>query len=102
MSEPTDAAARPVRSWPWGTAVAALLLGAVVGASGGQGPQEASDSTVFVLPASIPTVAAPAPGEVVYADCDDVRARGAAPIRPGDPGWQPRFDLDDDGVGCEI
>ena len=37
----------------------------------------------------------------VYANCDDVRAAGAAPIHPGDPGFQPKFDRDDDGVGCE-
>ena len=30
------------------------------------------------------------------------RARGrAGPIRPGEPGWDPKFDADDDGVGCE-
>ena len=36
-----------------------------------------------------------------YANCDAVRAAGAAPIRPGDPGWSSRFDGDGDGVGCE-
>ncbi|MGO1286969.1 MAG: excalibur calcium-binding domain-containing protein [Cellulosimicrobium funkei] len=30
-----------------------------------------------------------------------MRAAGAAPIRPGDPGFQPKFDRDNDGVGCE-
>jgi hypothetical protein len=38
---------------------------------------------------------------VVYANCDDVRAHGAAPIHAGDPGFQPKFDRDNDGVGCE-
>ncbi|WP_423721560.1 GmrSD restriction endonuclease domain-containing protein [Arthrobacter caoxuetaonis] len=36
----------------------------------------------------------------VYANCTAVRAAGAAPIRPGDPGWDPKFDGDGDGVGC--
>jgi hypothetical protein len=43
---------------------------------------------------------APAPG-ASYANCDAVRAAGAAPIHPGDPGWEQKFDRDDDGVGCE-
>jgi hypothetical protein len=46
--------------------------------------------------------AAPAPqAATTYRDCADVRARGAAPIRVGDPGWSPSFDGDGDGVGCE-
>lgn len=36
----------------------------------------------------------------VYANCAAVKAAGAAPIRPGDAGWDPRFDGDGDGVGC--
>jgi hypothetical protein len=38
---------------------------------------------------------------VHYANCDAVRAAGAAPIHPGEPGWQQKFDRDKDGVGCE-
>lgn len=30
-----------------------------------------------------------------------VRAAGAAPIYPGDPGFQQKFDRDNDGIGCE-
>jgi hypothetical protein len=37
----------------------------------------------------------------VYQNCDAVRAAGAAPIHPGDPGFQPKFDRDNDGIGCE-
>jgi hypothetical protein len=45
---------------------------------------------------------APAPvASVFYQSCDDVRAHGAAPIHPGDPGRQQKFDRDNDGVGCE-
>lgn len=38
---------------------------------------------------------------VYYQNCDAVRAAGAAPIYPGDPGWQQKFDRDKDGIGCE-
>lgn len=41
------------------------------------------------------------PAAVYYQNCTEVRAAGAAPIRPGDAGWQSKFDGDDDGVGCE-
>jgi uncharacterized membrane protein YgcG len=40
-------------------------------------------------------------GEPYYQNCDAVRAAGAAPIHPGDPGFQQKFDRDNDGVGCE-
>ena len=44
---------------------------------------------------------APAPG-VYYQNCTAVKAAGAAPIYPGDPGWQDKFDgNDNDGIGCE-
>lgn len=51
-----------------------------------------------------PSATAPAndpPGEPFYANCTEVRAAGADPIRAGDPGWSTRFDGDNDGVGCE-
>jgi hypothetical protein len=41
------------------------------------------------------------PAEASYANCAAVRAAGAAPIRPGDPGWRDEFDGNQDGVGCE-
>ncbi|RBY86545.1 DUF1524 domain-containing protein [Blastococcus sp. TF02A-30] len=50
--------------------------------------------------AEVPAVPAPQVS-VTYRDCADVRARGAAPIREGDPGWSPSFDGDGDGEGCE-
>jgi len=52
-------------------------------------------------PAPAPTSAPEPPAAVYYQNCDAVRAAGAAPIRPGDPGWQPKFDGNQDGVGCE-
>jgi chemotaxis protein histidine kinase CheA len=45
--------------------------------------------------------AAPAAGTAFYANCDAVRAAGAAPIRVGDPGYSRKLDRDGDGVGCE-
>ncbi len=36
-----------------------------------------------------------------FPDCAAVRAAGAAPLREGDPGWNPALDGDGDGVGCE-
>ncbi len=71
--------------------------------------RQSSASAPAPAPAPVPVPApAPAPAPApepaptaYYANCDAVRAAGAAPIRPGDPGWQPKFDRDGDGVGCE-
>lgn len=44
----------------------------------------------------------PPPVEIVsYANCDAVRAAGAAPIRRGDPGYSTDLDRDGDGIACE-
>lgn len=43
----------------------------------------------------------PAPQQPHYADCDDARAGGAAPVHAGQPGYGPHLDSDHDGVGCE-
>ncbi|WDF34815.1 excalibur calcium-binding domain-containing protein [Arthrobacter agilis] len=56
----------------------------------------APDAPAPVAPA--PVAPAPAP---VYANCDAVRAAGAAPISAGTPGFQPKFDRDGDGIGCD-
>lgn len=47
---------------------------------------------------------APAAAEkpFVYQNCAAVHEAGAAPIRPGDYGWDPSLDADGDGVGCEV
>ncbi|WP_432507670.1 GmrSD restriction endonuclease domain-containing protein [Kineococcus arenarius] len=44
---------------------------------------------------------APADEAVSYANCDAVRAAGAAPIRTGEPGYSRKLDRDGDGIGCE-
>ena len=56
-------------------------------------------------PATLPpptTVPPPPVDRVSYANCDAVRAAGAAPIKLGDPGFESKFDRDNDGIGCEI
>jgi hypothetical protein len=36
-----------------------------------------------------------------YANCDDARAKGAAPVYAGQPGYRAGLDSDNDGIGCE-
>jgi hypothetical protein len=48
-----------------------------------------------------PPVAQPAVQETSYANCDDARARGAAPVYAGQPGYRAGLDSDADGIGCE-
>ena len=38
---------------------------------------------------------------VYYHNCAEARAKGAAPIRRGEPGYQPKLDRDGDGIACE-
>ena len=64
-------------------------------------PVPAPAPLVAPVPAPAPQVAPAPAASVVYANCDDVRAHGAAPIHSGDPGFQSKFDRDNDGVGCE-
>lgn len=40
-------------------------------------------------------------GGVYYANCSAARAAGAAPVMRGSPGYAPKLDRDNDGVGCE-
>ncbi|WP_241979951.1 DUF1524 domain-containing protein [Cryobacterium sp. TMT4-31] len=53
-----------------------------------------------VEPAPVAPAPAPAP-EVSYANCDAVRAAGAAPIYEGTPGYSTKLDRDKDGIGCD-
>ena len=71
-------------------------------------PGPGSAATVAALPRSAnPPAPQPAPvpappaGVTSYANCDAVRAAGAAPIRRGDPGYASKLDRDGDGIGCE-
>ncbi|HET7823602.1 MAG TPA: DUF1524 domain-containing protein [Ornithinibacter sp.] len=66
-------------------------------------PGAGSAPTVAALPRS----SAPAPtpptssSSTYYANCDAVRAAGAAPLRVGQPGYSRKLDRDGDGVACE-
>lgn len=49
-----------------------------------------------------PVAAEPDPPKTVsYANCDAVRAAGAAPLYAGQPGYNRKLDRDGDGVACE-
>ena len=65
------------------------LIGAIAGFNALTGTQDTDKPTPF------------ADLDVVYANCDAVRAAEADPIYPGDPGFEPKFDRDTDGIGCE-
>ncbi|WP_373432358.1 excalibur calcium-binding domain-containing protein [Streptomyces afghaniensis] len=39
--------------------------------------------------------------DVSYANCDAVRAAGAAPIHRGEPGYASHLDRDNDGIACD-
>lgn len=61
---------------------------------------------VPAVPAASPARAVPAApvapaANVVYKNCDAVRAAGAAPIRQGTPGYGKHLDRDNDGIGCD-
>lgn len=38
---------------------------------------------------------------VTYSGCREIRARGIAPLRRGQPGYRPWMDGDNDGLACE-
>lgn len=40
-------------------------------------------------------------GAVYYANCDEVRAAGKAPLHRGQPGYRPGLDRDGDGLACD-
>lgn len=63
----------------------------------GLDPSSASVTTPTTAPGSV----APAEDGVVYANCAEVKAAGAAPIRIEEPGFSTAFDGDGDGVACE-
>ena len=44
---------------------------------------------------------ASAPRPFTYANCDEARAHGAAPVHAGQYGYGPHLDRDSDGIGCE-
>ena len=79
--------------------------------TGGEELQAALEAIAACLPeppagGTPPTITPPAQQpqrshEVYYENCDDARAKGAAPISAGQPGYRPALDSDSDGIGCE-
>lgn len=47
------------------------------------------------------TTRAPTTQAVYYANCDAVRAAGAAPLHQGEPGYRKALDRDGDGIACD-
>ena len=43
----------------------------------------------------------PEPQKEFYANCDDAKAAGAAPMYKGGPGYRPELDRDKDGIACD-
>ncbi|WP_241385149.1 excalibur calcium-binding domain-containing protein [Rhodococcus sp. CH91] len=55
-------------------------------------------------PAPPQSAPAPAPRPAPsggFANCTEAWNAGAAPVHRGDPGYAPRLDRDNDGIGCE-
>jgi cell division septation protein DedD len=50
-------------------------------------------------PAARPT--ATAEPELRYRNCEEAREAGATPLREGDPGYDPAFDLNGNGLACD-
>jgi hypothetical protein len=88
-------------SYTWSKPVQAATGGSAGGSSSGTVSGGSGTSGTGSSAAGVGVVEAPAAGSAYYANCDAVRADGAAPIHPGDPGFQAKFDRDGDGVGCE-
>ncbi|MEU6944281.1 excalibur calcium-binding domain-containing protein [Streptomyces sp. NPDC046316] len=68
-------------------------------------PGPARSAVEVPPPPPPPTTSEPVPEEttaesVYYANCDAVRAAGAAPLRVGEPGYRAGLDGDGDGVAC--
>ena len=69
-------------------------------------PPASSASPTATAPSSTPPSVSPSASVsqstgVFFANCDDARAAGAAPISLGQPGYSPDLDSDLDGVACE-
>jgi hypothetical protein len=75
---------------------------AACGSDGSESPAETTPVTEAVVATTMAAVAVPpTTAAVTYANCDEVKAAGAAPIHAGDPGYNTDLDRDGDGVACE-
>ncbi len=101
LTDSAGQAASASCTYTWTKPVQAATGGSAGGSSSGTVSGGSGTSGTGSSGAGVGVVEAPAAGGASYANCDAVRAAGAAPIYPGDPGFQPKFDRNDDGVGCE-
>jgi colicin import membrane protein len=62
---------------------------------------QAAAAAAAASAAAAPPPPPPPAASVYYANCDAVRAAGAAPILRGQPGYSSKLDRDGDGIGCE-
>ena len=62
-------------------------------------PTTAAAPPATAAPAT--TVAPAAADSAYYANCDEARAAGVAPIRQGEPGYRAGLDRDKDGIACD-
>lgn len=86
----------PGQQLPISAEVATPPTGVTGSGAGGAVAEEAATEA----PPAAPVPSAEAGGPVVYANCDEARAAGAAPISAGEPGYSTRLDGNDDGVAC--
>lgn len=70
-------------------------------ASAAAAPITAADSPAAAAEQAAPPAATTGGGSVYYANCTEVRAAKAAPIRAGDAGYSRGLDRDGDGIACE-
>jgi hypothetical protein len=72
-------------------------------------PRPAPITVTRIVQAPVQTTATPRPAEshrpvaraFTYANCDQARADGVAPLRKGQAGYSRKLDRDGDGVACE-
>jgi hypothetical protein len=69
--------------------------------AGAGGTPPASNPPPVRQPTQQPQQQVQPPPTVHYANCDDARAKGKAPVYSTDPGYEPHLDSDHDGIGCE-
>ena len=88
----------------WLFGAAALVGGAIGGATVVATPQSLASAEAFVRPiaASAGLVRARAPQEGDHwSRCDEARAAGSAPLYVGESGYREGLDGDSDGIACE-
>lgn len=88
-------------TYSWTKPVQVATGGSSGGSSGGGSATSGGTTGGGSSGGSVNVAPAPVVGSPSYANCDAVRAAGAAPIYASDPGFQQKFDRDNDGVGCE-